>query len=466
MSENGRGGRDGGGSDDSADDYGWLYGSKGRSRSGSSGSEGPRGPRQDADPTQVMRLPGSGGAGPARGGNPDDEQTQVIRPSSDRPAQGSGRAAAGAGAGAAASRSGGRSYSGPPPAERTSLADARRQGSRQGGGQPPAGQGRTRRRRSPARRVRRALLLLLVAWLVYLLAVPLYAFSQVPRVDAEPGGDRPSSQPGTTYLIVGSDSRGDLTRRERRRLAVGQADVGQRTDTILLLHVGSGPNLLLSIPRDSIVDVPGYGVTKINAAYAYDGAPLLAETIEANTGIRIDDYVEIGFLGLVNLVNAVDGITVCPKEPIVDRLAGLKIRKGCREVNGRRALGYARSRKTSTLGDIDRAARQREVVSAIGSKLMSPRTVLDPFRYWAVGQGGSKSLAVGEGTGPFALARFAYAMTRVNGKNGLTCSVPIVDLEVNWDPQRAPRMFRLIAEDRTEDIGRKLCTGSGLPGGR
>ena len=470
MDDSGRG-RDGGDAGDGAeDDYGWLYGSRGRSRDASSGRSS--GPSEDADPTQVIRLSGgSGSSGSSgRGAGPDDEQTQVIRTGGARgsrppvdPDDQQTQVIRSGGSPRGAEKQG--RYSGPPPERRTSLADARGRGTQDRPARTPGGPGSPRRsRRSTARRVRRALLLLVLAWLVFLIAVPLYSFSQVPRVPFEPAGDRPSSQPGTTYLVVGNDGRGDLTRKQRRRLSLGPEDVGQRTDTILLLHVGSGPNLLLSVPRDSLVEVPGYGVTKINAAYAYGGAPLLTETIERNTGIRIDDYVEIGLLGLVELVDAVDGITVCPTEPIVDPLANLKIRKGCSEVNGLRALGYARSRKTSTLGDIDRARRQREVVSSIGSELMSPRTVLDPFRYWAVGQAGSQAIAVGEGTGPFALGRFAFAMTRVNGENGLTCSVPIADLEVNWDPERAPRMFRLIAEDRTEDIGRQLCSPSGLAG--
>ena len=462
MGDSGRGSRDGDDAGNGAeDDYGWLYGSRGRSR-GDSASPSQQGPREDADPTQVMRIPGSSrGSDGASGApaDPDSEETQVIRTGRDAGAARGARETPREPARGGPSRGDGR-YSGPPPERRTSMADARARGAEEGRDTRTP----RRSRRSTGRRVRRVLLLLLLGWLVFLVAVPLYAFSQVPRVEFEPASDRLSSQPGTTYLVVGNDGRGDLTRKQRRRLSLGPEDVGQRTDTILLLHVGSGPNLLLSIPRDSLVEVPGYGVTKINAAYAYGGAPLLTETIERNTGIRIDEYVEIGLLGLVKLVNAVDGITVCPTESIVDPLANLKIRKGCSEVNGLRALGYARSRKTSTLGDIDRARRQREVVSSIGSELLSPRTVLDPFRYWAVGQAGSQAIAVGQGTGPVALGRFAYAMTRVNGENGLTCSVPIADLEVNWDPERAPRMFDLIAQDRTADIGRRLCSGSGLAG--
>ncbi len=109
--------------------------------------------------------------------------------------------------------------------------------------------------------------LLILLWLVFLIAVPAWAWTKVDKVDAEPDGERPDSQPGHTYLLVGSDSRDDLSAKERRELGTGKAE-GRRTDTIMLLHTGAGPNLLLSLPRDSIVDVPGYGTTKINAAYA------------------------------------------------------------------------------------------------------------------------------------------------------------------------------------------------------
>ena len=138
--------------------------------------------------------------------------------------------------------------------------------------------------------------MLLILWLVFLVAVPLWAWSKVDKVDAFPDGDRPDEQDGTTYLMVGSDSRGDLTEEERKELGTGNAS-GQRTDTIMLLHTGDGPNLLMSIPRDSLVEVPGHGTTKINAAYAFGGPKLLVRTIEGDTGIRIDHYVEIGFGG-------------------------------------------------------------------------------------------------------------------------------------------------------------------------
>ena len=309
----------------------------------------------------------------------------------------------------------------------------------------------------------KVVLLLLVAWIAYLVLVPVVAWKRIDQVDAAPTGARPAEQPGTTYLLVGSDSRKGLSRAENRRLGTGGVgDVGQRTDTIMLLHTGSGPSLLLSIPRDSIVPIPGHGTTKINAAFAYGGAPLLVQTIEQDTGVRVDHYVEIGFGGFVNSVDAVGGVRICPTRRMVDRRANLNIKKGCQHVNGITALGYARSRHTSGIGDIDRARHQREVVSAIGAEVKSPWTLLNPFRYWRVNMAATSSLKVDKDSSVIDLARFGWAMTRVNGKDGLTCSMPIRDLAVHWDTERALALLRLIKSDRTGDIPKNLCQPTGI----
>jgi LCP family protein required for cell wall assembly len=291
-------------------------------------------------------------------------------------------------------------------------------------------------------------LYLVLAWVVYLVAVPVYAWTTVRTVAADPGGSRPDGQPGTTYLVVGSDARKGLA--------------GQRTDTIMVLHTGHGPNLLMSIPRDSLVPVPGHSTTKINAAFAYGGPKLLTQTVENDTGIRIDHYVEMGFQGLIGLVDAVGGITICPKTAMKDPLAHLDIPKGCQHADGVTALGYARSRHTQQLGDIGRAQHQREVVSAIGHEVVSWKTVVNPVRYWRVVTAGAHSVTVGKGTTPLTAAAFATAMTHVNGKDGLTCGVPISDLAVHWDPERSKQLFGLIAQDETTRVGKDLCTPSGL----
>ena len=387
--------------------YDWLY-SGGTGGSGSSG----RPPDDDPDATQVISTgprSGAGTSGTRSGTSSGRPPRDDGPPTSIAPAPGS-----------------------PPPSARKPVKEPR--------------QKRTRTRR---RRPGRWLVVALLAWLVFLVAVPVLAWLSVDTVDAEPAGARPDDQPGTTYLVVGSDAREGLA--------------GQRTDTILLLHTGSGPNLLMSLPRDSVVDIPDQGSNKLNAAFALGGPKLLTRTIESETDIRIDHYVEIGFTGFVDLVDAVGGIEICPTKALKDPDAELDVPQGCQEADGETALGYARTRKTQTNGDIDRAKNQREVVTAIGQEVVSWKTVVNPLRYWRVMFGGAGSVEVSEGTGAVDAARFAYAMTRVNGANGLTCGVPIADLVVNWDPERAPQMFEAIREDRTDDIGRDLCSPTGLP---
>lgn len=319
--------------------------------------------------------------------------------------------------------------------------------------------------RRPRRRPRfrlRYLLLLLVLWLIFLVYTPFHAWTKISESGFEPKGERPAEQPGTTYLMVGSDSRAGLSAEERKELGTGNA-AGQRTDTIMMLHTGSGPNLLMSIPRDSLVEVPGYGTTKINAAYAFGGPKLLTQTIEQNTGIRVDHYVEIGIGGFVDLVDAVGGIEICPKMAMDDPQANLKVKKGCQEADGKTALGYARSRKLYTgLGDIQRAQAQREVVSAVGAEVLSPWSVLNPLRYWNLNMAATRTVEFGKGMSPVRAGLWAMAMTRVNGKDGLTCGVPISDLSVRWDAERAPRMFQAIIDDDTDRIGKQLCSPSGL----
>jgi LCP family protein required for cell wall assembly len=319
----------------------------------------------------------------------------------------------------------------------------------------PAKAGR-KRRRFRARYV----LIILLLWLAYLVVVPVMAWRDVDKVAWEPEGERPPDQPGHTYLMVGSDSRAGLTMEERKALSTGGA-AGGRTDTIMLLHTGSGPNLLLSIPRDSIVDIPGHPSGKINAAYAFGGPELLVQTIEQNTGVRIDDYVEIGMGGVAGIVDAIGGIEVCPKTNMKDKLAGLDIEKGCQEVDGATALAYARSRHTSGIGDIDRVRRQREVVSAVGSEVLSPWTVINPVRYWRLNNAIPDFFKFGEGMGPVRSSMWATAMTRVNGDEGLTCVVPLQDLAVHWDPEKAPEMFDKIIKDETDTIDDALCSPTG-----
>jgi LCP family protein required for cell wall assembly len=310
------------------------------------------------------------------------------------------------------------------------------------------------------------LLVLLVLWIAFLVAVPIWAWSTIDKVNASPAGERPADTPGTTYLLVGSDSRAGLSAEQRKQLATGDA-AGQRTDTIMLLHVpdGSGPTLLLSIPRDSYVAIPGHSMDKINAAFSYGGPRLLVATVERATGLRVDDYIEIGFGGFVSIVDAVGGVQICPKMPMKDPRANLDIAKGCQPADGPTALGYVRSRYTDPTGDIGRAARQREVVAAVADKAATPLTAVLPWRYVSLARSGSSAVRIGDDVGPLELAKFAWAVAHV-GSSGLTCTVPIGNAGalingisyVVWNRPAAAKLFNAIAADRTDAVN---CSASG-----
>jgi LCP family protein required for cell wall assembly len=344
----------------------------------------------------------------------------------------------------------------PPPPVR--LPPAQQYGStpEPGGGRPAPRPPRRSRWTRPRTYVR-LVVLVLVLWLAFLVAVPLIAWNKVDKVDFEPSADRPAEQPGTTYLLVGSDSRAGLSPKERRKLHTGNA-ASELTDTILLLHTGDGPTTLVSIPRDSPLDIPGFGRSKVNSAYAKGGTPLLVQTLEKATGLRIDQYVEIGFGGLVGVVDAVGGIEICPKQRIRDKDSGLNVKKGCQEVDGATALAYSRARKYSPISDLARVQQQREVIAAVGDKVLSPWSVLNPIRWWELNGAVPDFFRFGDTTGPVAAGKWALAMTKVKK----SCTVPLARADTTWDTKRAQQLFGKIAADRTDEITADLCTATGL----
>jgi len=306
-------------------------------------------------------------------------------------------------------------------------------------------------------------LVLLLLWATYIVAVPFITWKSSDKVAYAPQGERPAEQDGTTYLLVGSDSRKNLSAADRKKYRTGNA-TSVLTDTMMLLHTGDGPSVLLSIPRDTRIDQPYYKGL-INGAYSYKkgGAPLLTRIIEDETGIRVDKYVEIGLGGVADVVDAVGGVEVCPKERLLDGQAGLNIYKGCQEIDGTTALAYSRSRKKSALGDLERVRRQREVIGAIGKKVLSPWSVANPVRWWRLNKAVPSFFTFGEGTSAIDASRWALAMTRTGSGDNLTCTMPVTDGTARtWDRDRADPMFAAIIDDKTDEITKAQCTPNGV----
>jgi LCP family protein required for cell wall assembly len=330
-----------------------------------------------------------------------------------------------------------------------------------GGPRPGAAQPyRRRRQRHPVRKFFRVLLILLLLLILWLVAVPAYAWTQIARVDAAPSGQRPADQPGKTFLLVGSDSRAGLSKAEQKRLGTGGTG-GQRTDTIMLIYLPpGGKSVLISLPRDSYVDIPGHGKNKINAAYAFGGPELMVQTVERNTKLRVDGYMEIGFGGFVNVIDALGGIRMCLPSAIKDRDSHIDLPKGCQTLSGVDALGYVRMRKADPRGDLGRVERQREMLAAVADKAASPATVLNPIRYWNFCMATAEAIQLGRDTSLVETVLLALAMKQISGGDGLTLTVPVSSTgastqagsSVLWDPAKSEAMFSDIARGDTSGL--------------
>ena len=265
---------------------------------------------------------------------------------------------------------------------------------------------------------------------------------------------RVANTAGTNWLIVGSDSRADLTPAQRKALATGDA-AGSRTDTIMIVHTGSKKTTLLSLPRDTYVPIDGHGKNKLNAAFAFGGASLLVRTVEEVTGLHIDHYAEIGFGGFASMVDAVGGVRICVAQAMNDGNAGLNIPAGCQTLNGAEALGYVRSRKFAT-GDLERVQHQRQFLAALLSKVASAGTLINPFKSIPLGYDAVDALTVDNGSHIWDVASLGLALRDAGGGKGYTLTVPIagfanegaVGSVVLWDRTKALELFAALKNDQ------------------
>ena len=203
------------------------------------------------------------------------------------------------------------------------------------------------------------------------------------------GGGYPLTSPNTV-LVLGSDARTKGSKEP------GANKIGQpsRSDSILLMRIGGGHNATLSIPRDTVVDIPGHGQNKINAAYAIGGPSLAIRTVEAYLGIQVNHLVEVNFENFPQLIDALGGVTY-KGSCVVSKLNGgfknggytLRLKGGEQEINGKQALALARTRHNDCNpkeSDLTRARRQQKIVGSIKDKVTSFETFIRlPWVSWA-----------------------------------------------------------------------------------
>jgi LCP family protein required for cell wall assembly len=293
-------------------------------------------------------------------------------------------------------------------------------------------------------------------------------------LDDRPGG---GVKGDLNILLVGSDSRAGLTAQQRKQLHVGH-DVGKRSDTMILLHIprGGGRAVLVSLPRDSYVEIPQHkdangnvvpaAMNKLNASYSFGGPKLTVATIEHNTHVRIDHYIEVNFLGFVNIVNALGGVSVCTQTPISDPVrrlpgggwggSGLELPAGRSTLDGTDALAYVRAREFDPTADLGRIQRQQKFMAAMMQKAQSAGILLNlPRLYDLIGAVG-KSLTTDKDFGVKQLKDLAGSLHSMSPANVQMLTVPLepgsfntaVGNVVQWDPVKSRQLFRALTEDK------------------
>jgi LCP family protein required for cell wall assembly len=222
-----------------------------------------------------------------------------------------------------------------------------------------------------------------------------WRFGQIDKINLgsilRNGGDDDPGNP-TNVLLVGSDTRENVTAAESKKFGTSKDVGGKHSDTIMILHADPRAEkaAILSIPRDLYVTIAGTGRRdRINTAIqAEDGERRLIETIRQELGIQIDHYAEVDFYGFRGIVSSVGGVTIPFTSPARDTVTGLKVpTAGCVELDGDQALAYARSRhyqsyesgrwRTDPTGDLGRISRQQNFIrrmmkQAIGQGIRNP----------------------------------------------------------------------------------------------
>jgi LCP family protein required for cell wall assembly len=193
-------------------------------------------------------------------------------------------------------------------------------------------------------------------------------------------------------LLIGSD-----TRAGEGNSAYGRDLGSERSDTTILLHLAANRRsaTAVSLPRDLMVDIPGCRqqdgsrskpvFAMFNHAFQVGGSACTIRTVEKLTNIRIDHHVVVDFSGFKKMVDAVDGVQVCLKEPIDDKAALLKLPAGKVRLNGEQALGFVRARKSLGDGsDTERMERQQRFLGALVDKVQSNDVLLNPVKLYPV----------------------------------------------------------------------------------
>ena len=279
-----------------------------------------------------------------------------------------------------------------------------------------------------------------------------YANNAVGRIFAGTAGglDGPLN-----ILLAGVDLRSGLTRAQQLELHVGD-DISSNSDTLMLIHISADRSrvTVVSLPRDSWVNIPGRGMNKINAAFGLGGPQLTVETVEQATGLTINDFIEVNFLGFVKVIDALGGVNICLPQTVDDPYSGLHLSAGIHHVNGVTALKYARDRHSFAASDLARITNQQRLLSSLLKEAISSGTLANPLRLSRFLSAVFGAVKVDQNLNLTALADQLRGVTPADVHfltvplSNTSYQTPAGELAVLWDTAKAGRLFAALQADQ------------------
>ncbi len=280
-----------------------------------------------------------------------------------------------------------------------------------------------------------------------------YVSSSLGRVNAGTAGT-PAGGP-MNILLAGIDVRAGLTRHQQALLHVGHT-ISDNSDTLLLIHIAASRRHVevISLPRDSWVRIPGFGMNKINAAIGFGGPKLMVRTVERATGLAINDFAEVNFLGFVRVIDALGGVNICLPYAVHDAYSGLHLSAGVHHVNGITALQFARDRHSFALSDLARIANQHQLIASVITTAVNSGTLANPLRFSRFLSAITAAVKVDRNFNVLGLAdqlrylrptAVSFVTVPLASMNYVT---PSGASAVLWDRAAARRLFARVARDR------------------
>jgi LCP family protein required for cell wall assembly len=281
---------------------------------------------------------------------------------------------------------------------------------------------------------------------------------------------KPASGAGAdavNILLAGSDTRSVAQTTGKGATGTEWAPGAQRSDTIMILHIDGDRQhaSVISIPRDSWVNIPGFGMNKINAAFSFGGPSLYVQTIEQLTGLRIDHLAVIDLQGFANLTDALGGVTIDVPRTVTNTLTGQVWHAGVQKLNGKQALLYVRQRYGLPGGDFDRIKRQQYFLRQLMRQSLSAGTLANPFKFHSALSAVAKNLSVDDEFSNGEMRSLAFSLRDLRSDDVDFLTVPLLGTGtrgaasvVLLDKKADQSLFKAV---RIDDLGTWLATHDG-----